>query len=41
MSLNPFKATGGHLDPENLKKLYVDRASKINTSNMLMVQPIS
>ena len=33
LSINPFKAIGGHFDPEKLKKLYVDGASKINTSN--------
>ena len=31
--LNPFKAIRGHFDPEKFKKLYVVRASKINTSN--------
>ena len=41
MNFKPFKAIGGHIDPENFKKLYVDRASKINTSNMPMIQPMS
>ena len=30
--INPFKAIGCHFDLEKLKKLNVDRASKINTS---------
>ena len=29
--LNPSKAIEGHFDPVKLRKLYVDRASKINT----------
>ena len=31
--VNPFKAFGGQFDPKKLINLYVDKASKINTSN--------
>ena len=31
-SVNPLEAIGYSFDPEKFKKLYVDRASKINTS---------
>ena len=32
-TFNPSEAIGGPFDLEELKKVYVDRASKMNTSN--------
>ena len=30
--INPLKAIADNFDPEKIKKIYVERASKINTS---------
>ena len=38
---NPLKAIGSNFYPEKLKKYYMDRTSKIYTTNLLIVQLIS